>query len=174
VDVNALILDACALAHDRLHSAHVLLRIHLTEDLPFVRGDRVGLQQVLWNLITNAIDSMRDSPHTSRALTLTSTVQAGAVQVAIHDTGPGVSEADVHRVFEPFFTTKPDGMGMGLSISRTIVEAHGGRLWVGQNGSPGAVFRFSLPAIPTHEIDNDAAVRGGAASERHANRSASA
>jgi PAS domain S-box-containing protein len=174
VDVNALILDSCTLAHDRLHSAHILLGIHLTEDLPFVRGDRVGLQQVLWNLMTNAIDSMRDSPQTSRALTLTSGVQAGAVQVAIHDTGPGVSNADVHRVFEPFFTTKPDGMGMGLSISRTIVEAHGGRLWIGQNGSPGAVFCFSLPAIPADEIDGDAAVGDGAAGERHADRSASA
>lgn len=157
VDVNALILDSCTLAHDRLHSAHILLRIHLTEDLPFVRGDRVGLQQVLWNLITNAIDSMRDSPQSLRALTLTSSVQAGAVQVAIHDTGPGVSDADVQRVFEPFYTTKPDGMGMGLSISRTIVEAHGGRLWV-ERSSPGAVFCFSLPAMPAHEIDVDAAM----------------
>jgi PAS domain S-box-containing protein len=172
VDVNALILDSCTLAHDRLHSAHILLRIHLTEDLPFVRGDRVGLQQVLWNLITNAIDSMRDSPQTSRALVLTSSVQAGTVRVAIHDTGPGVSDADVQRVFEPFYTTKPDGMGMGLSISRTIVEAHGGRLWV-QNGSPGAVFCFSLPAMPADEIDIDAATEHGADSERRADHSAS-
>jgi PAS domain S-box-containing protein len=171
VDINALILDSCTLAHDRLHSAHILLRIHLTEDLPFVRGDRVGLQQVLWNLISNAIDSMRDSPQTSRALTLTSSVKEGAVQIAIHDTGPGVSGADVQRVFEPFYTTKPDGMGMGLSISRTIVEAHGGRLWV-QNGSPGAVFCFSLPAMPADEIDVDAVMRGGA-DTRRADRSAS-
>jgi PAS domain S-box-containing protein len=171
VDVNALILDSCTLAHDRLHNAHILLRIHLTEDLPFVRGDRVGLQQVLWNLISNAIDSMRDSPQTSRALTLTSSVKEGAVQIAIHDTGPGVSGADVQRVFEPFYTTKPDGMGMGLSISRTIVEAHGGRLWV-QNGSPGAVFCFSLPAMPADEIDVDAVMRGGA-DTRRADRSAS-
>ena len=86
-------------------------------------------------------------------------VQAGTVQVAIHDTGAGVSDTDVQRVFEPFYTTKPDGMGMGLSISRTIVEAHGGRLWV-QNGSPGAVFRFSLPAMPADEIDVEAAMGG--------------
>jgi PAS domain S-box-containing protein len=174
VDVNALILDSCTLAHDRLHSAHILLRIHLTEDLPFVRGDRVGLQQVLWNLMTNAIDSMRDSPQTSRALTLTSSVQARAVLVAIHDTGPGVSDTDVQRVFEPFYTTKPDGMGMGLSISRTIVEAHGGRLWV-ESSAPGAVFCFSLPAMPAHEIDVDAAIANvplRAASELRVDRTA--
>ena len=177
VDVNALILDSCTLAHDRLHSAHILLRIHLTEDLPFVRGDQVGLQQVLWNLVTNAIDSMRDSPQTSRALTITSSVQAGAVHVAIHDTGPGVSEADLQRVFEPFFTTKPDGMGMGLSISRSIVEAHGGRLWVEQNGSQGAVFCFSLPAIQADEIDVDGAIVDSphrASDYRRADRSAGA
>ena len=113
---------------------------------------------MLWNLVTNAIDSMRDSPQTSRELTITSSVQAGAVHVEIHDTGSGVSEADLQRVFEPFFTTKPDGMGMGLSISRTIVEAHGGRLWVGQNSSQGAVFCFSLPAMPADEIDVDGAI----------------
>jgi signal transduction histidine kinase len=109
----------------------------------------------------------------SRALTLTSSVQAGAVQVAIHDTGAGVSDADVQRVFEPFYTTKPDGMGMGLSISRTIVEAHGGRLWV-QNGSPGAVFCFSLPVMPADEIDIEAAmnVPHRAGSEPRADRSA--
>jgi PAS domain S-box-containing protein len=174
VDVNALILDLCTLAHDRLHSAHILLRIHLTEDLPFVRGDRVGLQQVLWNLMTNAIDSMRDSPQSSRALTLTSSVQARAVQVAIHDTGPGVSDTEVQRVFEPFYTTKPDGMGMGLSISRTIVEAHGGRLWV-ESSSPGAVFCFSLPAMPAHETDVNAAMANvpqRAGSELRADRTA--
>jgi PAS domain S-box-containing protein len=174
VDVNALILDSCTLAHDRLHSAHILLRIHLAEDLPFVRGDRVGLQQVLWNLMTNAIDSMRESPQLSRALTIRSSVEADSVHVAIHDNGPGVSEADLQRIFEPFFTTKPDGMGMGLSISRTIVEAHGGRLSVGQNGSPGAVFCLSLPAMPADEIDADAAMGDGAGSERRADRSASA
>jgi PAS domain S-box-containing protein len=175
VDVNALILDSCTLAHDRLHSAHILLRIHLTEDLPFVRGDQVGLQQVLWNLVTNAIDSMRDSPQTSRALTITSSVQAGAVHVAMHDTGPGVSEADLQRVFEPFFTTKPDGMGMGLSISRSIVEAHGGRLWVELNGSQGAVFCFSLPAMTTDDINVDGAIvdlPGRTGGYRRADRSA--
>jgi signal transduction histidine kinase len=101
-------------------------------------------------------------------------VQARAVLVAIHDTGPGVSDTDVQRVFEPFYTTKPDGMGMGLSISRTIVEAHGGRLWV-ESSAPGAVFCFSLPAMPAHEIDVDAAIANvplRAASELRVDRTA--
>ncbi len=151
VNVNELIRDSCILAHHRLQSAHILLRIYLAKDLPLVRGDQVELQQVMWNLMTNAFDAMDGMPPTSRVLTIRSSVEDGAIQVAIQDTGQGFGEADVTRMFEPFFTTKPEGMGMGLSISRTIVEAHGGRLWAGQNTSQGAEFCFSLPAVAAHE-----------------------
>jgi signal transduction histidine kinase len=110
-----------------------------------VRADRIQLQQVLLNLIANAIAAMaaRGEP---RILHLKSTTHADQVMVSIADTGSGVDAPDGERIFNPHFTTKPDGMGMGLSICRSIVEAHGGRLWFTPNTPHGAVFRFTLSA----------------------------
>jgi signal transduction histidine kinase len=113
---------------------------------PRVFGDRIQLQQVLLNLITNAVDAMVAKEGT-RILCITSVVRPdGDVEVSVEDTGTGISPQDIGRVFNPLFTTKSDGMGMGLSICRSIVEAHNGRLWAAPNTPEGAVFRFAIRA----------------------------
>jgi len=147
LDVNRKILEVVALAEHELRSRDVVLRTEFDPTLPGVAGDRVQLQQVLLNLIVNAIDAMSDIVARPRELTIVSArTGAGAVLVEVRDSGPGVAPDRVERIFEPFYTTKPEGIGIGLSISRSIVEAHGGRLWAGSNEPQGAVFRLSLPA----------------------------
>ena len=144
LDVNELIREALALEQDALRKHKIVVQTAPTIQLPVVHGDRVQLQQVLLNLITNAIHAMaaKDEP---RVLTVTSEAhQEGGVLVSVADTGPGVDPRDVHRIFNPSFTTKPDGMGMGLAICRSIIEAHDGRLWMTPNTPQGAVFRFTL------------------------------
>ena len=146
LDINEVIREVLALAGRELHENQVVLDHQLTTGLPFVLADRVQLQQVLLNLIMNGIEAMsavRDRP---RLLGVQSTIdESREVLVAVSDSGAGFgSEAD--RVFTPFFTTKANGMGMGLSISRSLVESHGGRLWATPNSPYGAVFSFTLPA----------------------------
>ena len=111
---------------------------------PQVTGDRIQLQQVLLNLIANAIDSMAGEKE-HRILSLKSEVLDSGVMVAVADSGKGIASQDVDRIFNPLFTTKSEGMGMGLSICRAIIEAHDGRLWVAGNTPRGAVFQFVLP-----------------------------
>jgi PAS domain S-box-containing protein len=143
LDVNSLVREACVLAHERLQSGRVRVRTSLARDLPTVQGNRIELQQAIWNLILNAIDAMREA--TLRRVTIETSFDGQAVKVSVHDTGCGVDEDQCERVFDPFYTTKPSGMGMGLSISRSIVEAHRGQLWIEQNGAAGATFCFTLP-----------------------------
>ena len=115
------------------------------EDLPLVTGDRIQLQQVLLNLVLNAADAMRSVNVDARVLEISTARTNGVVRVSVHDSGPGLNEYSVRRLFTPFFTTKPDGMGVGLSISRSIVEAHGGHLALSKNSDRGATFEFELP-----------------------------
>jgi C4-dicarboxylate-specific signal transduction histidine kinase len=123
------------------------IRTDLAEGLPRVRGDRVQLQQVVMNLVMNAIDAMSDNPPERKTLSVrTQQKPDGWVEVSVCDAGPGIAPAAVASVFDPFFTTKPQGMGLGLSISRTIVQSHGGRIWV-ETAADGATFRFTLPVI---------------------------
>jgi signal transduction histidine kinase len=117
------------------------------EHVPAVTGDRIQLQQVLLNLITNAIDSMA-AIGGSRVLSVKSEIHDGDVRVSVADTGTGIGAQDIGRIFNPRFTTKPDGMGMGLSICRSIIEAHDGRLSVAPNMPRGAVFQFVLRTDP--------------------------
>src|SRR5205823_3653671 len=132
---------ASALAHE-----HVKLTLNLPGDLPPVRGDRVHLQQVLLNLILNGIDALNRAGPGNRRVTVSARVDAArTVEIAVSDTGHGIAAEKLAHVFDPFFTTKPDGMGMGLPISRTIVESHGGRLWAENNNDTGATFRFTVP-----------------------------
>ena len=156
LNVNELIRDALALQGHTMQEQRVVVQAEPNERLPEVHGDRIQLQQVLLNLITNAIDAMsaQDEP---RVLSVRSEAfEEGGVLVSVADTGPGVSAQDSERVFNPLFTTKSKGMGMGLSICRAIIEAHSGRLWVAPNAPRGAVFQFTLHA--------DAAVSSGAPS----------
>jgi signal transduction histidine kinase len=149
LDVNGLIQEAIALLQDELSSRRIAVRLELQERLLGVMGDRIQLQQVLLNLITNAMEAMAtvDDP---RVLAVRSEVQGeGGVLVAIADTGNGVQAGDVQRVFNPLYTTKAGGMGMGLSICRSIIEAHEGTLCVVPNAPRGAVFQFVLSAAAT-------------------------
>lgn len=146
LDVNDLIRNSIALAQDDLQNNRIRVNAELNPQNPQVCGDRIQLQQVLLNLITNAIDAMAAKEGT-RILCITSAVRRdGEVEVSVEDTGTGISPDDIGRVFNPLFTTKSDGMGMGLSICRSIVEAHNGRLWAAPNTPEGAVFRFAIRA----------------------------
>jgi PAS domain S-box-containing protein len=149
LDLNEVTSEVLRLAHNELIAHGVTVAAQLTPGLPAVRGDRVGLQQVLLNLIVNACDAMKLNEPARRHLTVVTGPDAdGAVQVAVADRGDGIPADKIERVFEPFFTTKEHGLGLGLAICRSIVAAHGGRLWVTNNADRGATFRFALSAQP--------------------------
>ena len=146
LDVNHEALEVLALTERELRGHDIVLRTQLDRTLPRVAGDRVQLQQVLINLIMNAIEAMSGVRDRPRELTIVSGQDGPkAVRVEVRDSGTGLDPKGAERVFEAFYTTKAEGIGIGLSISRSIVEAHGGRLWASPNAPHGAVFRFSLP-----------------------------
>jgi signal transduction histidine kinase len=118
---------------------------HLADHLPPVHGDRVQVQQVLLNLILNAVEAMASVEAGPRKLMISTEQDRTGVIVAVRDSGPGIGPEDLERVFKSFYTTKPGGTGMGLSICRSIIDAHGGVLWTEANEPRGAVFRFTLP-----------------------------
>jgi len=161
LDVNEIIRGVLAAAADELERYRVSVHLELTESLPWVNGDRVQLQQVLLNLTTNAIESMATTDG-ARALGVTSEIHAsGGVLVSVKDTGTGVAPEDVDRIFAPLFTTKRHGMGMGLAISRSIIEAHDGRLWSAPHAPRGSVFHFVLPADTAMATGRQAVRRAG-------------
>ena len=145
VDINAIILEVIALVRYDVQRHGVSVRTELDERLPLVLADRIQLQQVLLNLMMNAIEAMSAGAETPREVSITSMTDADAVAISVADTGPGLSPATRERLFEAFHTTKPHGMGMGLAISRSIVDAHGGRLWATDTEPRGAVFQLRLP-----------------------------
>jgi PAS domain S-box-containing protein len=146
LDVNDLIRDSAALVHGELRRNRVALRTELAEGLPPVVGDRVQLQQVLLNLIINAVEAMGAVKGPRDLLVRTHGDESGAVLVSVRDSGVGLDPQSSDKLFDAFYTTKPEGMGMGLSVSRSIIEAHGGRLWAASDGRAGATFQFTLPA----------------------------
>jgi C4-dicarboxylate-specific signal transduction histidine kinase len=146
-DLNEAIDEAIGLARSAIAGHAVSLHTHFTEKLPPVRGDRVQLQQVLLNLVLNAVEAMDAVKAEARELSIsTEQTQTKGVLVAVRDSGPGIDPKNLERVFEAFYTTKSNGVGMGLAICRSIIEAHGGRLWAEANELRGAVFRFTLPS----------------------------
>jgi signal transduction histidine kinase len=145
-DINDVIGEALALTRGDLQRHRIVVQAEPNGPVPQVRGDRIQLQQVLLNLITNAIDSMA-AKDGARVLCVRSELHDGrGVKVSVADTGTGIGSQDIDRIFNPLFTTKSHGMGMGLSICRSIIEAHEGRLWVAPNKPQGSVFQFILPA----------------------------
>lgn len=147
LDIGEVMAEAVALAgHDAL-TRQVKMVLEIPAKLPAVRGDRVHLQQVLLNLMLNGMDAMADGAKGARTLMVRAEpTKDGGVQVSVSDCGTGIPPDKLERLFDPFFTTKPDGMGMGLAISNTIIEAHGGRIQAGNNATRGAIFKFTLPA----------------------------
>ena len=148
VAIDDAILEVIALTRTEAANNSVLVRTQLAEGLPRVQGDRVQLQQVLLNLIINAIEAMRDVGEEERELLIRTRNEPDGLSVEVRDTGPGFAPETLERVFEAFYTTKPSGLGLGLSICRSIIEAHNGRLWASPNVPRGAIFGFTAPAHP--------------------------
>jgi C4-dicarboxylate-specific signal transduction histidine kinase len=149
VAINDAILEVVALTHGETLKNGVSVRTELAQGLPLIKGDRVGLQQVMLNLIINAVEAMCGIPDGERNLRISSeSAGSDGVLVAVRDSGPGLTPAAFERLFDAFYTTKPSGLGLGLSICHSIVEAHGGRLWANANVPRGAVFQFTLPDRP--------------------------
>jgi C4-dicarboxylate-specific signal transduction histidine kinase len=145
-EVNDAIREVITLTHGEVTKNKVALQTELGDGLPLVQGDRVQLQQVVLNLVINAVEAMTGISDGPRQLLIRTEKDASSgVLVAVQDSGPGVSSDSLDDLFKAFYTTKPDGMGMGLSICQSIVEAHGGRLWAAPNGGPGATFLFTVP-----------------------------
>jgi C4-dicarboxylate-specific signal transduction histidine kinase len=145
VEINEVISEVIGLTRSEMSKNSVLVHTQLAKGLPLIQGDRVQLQQVILNLIVNAIEAMNQMSEGPRELLISTKTKPEGVLVALRDTGPGLAQAGAARAFEAFYTTKPSGLGMGLSICRSIVEAHGGRLWAEPNEPHGAIFCFTLP-----------------------------
>ena len=147
VNINETILEVIALVRSEAQKNRVSLQTQLSSDVPLILGDRIQLQQVILNLIINAIEAMSGVGEGSRELQVgTEKDELQGVRVAVRDSGPGLDPDSLDHIFAAFYTTKPQGMGMGLAISRSIIEAHGGRLWATANEDRGAMFQFTLPA----------------------------
>jgi C4-dicarboxylate-specific signal transduction histidine kinase len=145
LDIGDVIQEALVIVRDKLQAHRVAVQADLGERLPRIRGERSQLQQVLVNLMTNAIDSMA-ATNRERVLSIRSEIHhSGEVMVSVEDTGTGLEPSAVDRIFNPMFTTKAHGMGIGLSISRSIIEAHEGKLWVTADKRRGAIFHFTVP-----------------------------
>jgi signal transduction histidine kinase len=157
LDLNETIRDVLALVGDEAKRKSVAIRTQFAEDLSPVAGDRVQLQQVVLNLVMNGIEAMSSVGERARQLVITTRdVDPDRVQVTVEDSGIGLSPDTMSRIYEAFYTTKPGGMGMGLSISRSILQNHGGRLWATVNDGPGTSFHFTLPKY--HEGESHARV----------------
>jgi len=144
--INEAILEVIRLTDGEVGRNNISVQTQLAEALPPIHGDRIQLQQVLLNLIINAVEAMRSvGGRSGELLIATGKDPSGGVLVTVRDSGPGLSPESLDHLFDAFYTTKPNGMGMGLSICRSIVEAHGGRIWASRGVGPGAIFQFTLP-----------------------------
>jgi signal transduction histidine kinase len=147
LEINGVILEIIELTRAEASKNGISVLTELANQLPVVEVDRIQLQQVLLNLIINDLEAMGASNEAPRELLIsTGKFESSGVLVAVQDSGPGLEAAMLERVFESFYTTKPTGLGLGLSICRSIIDAHGGRLWASTNQRRGATFQFTLPA----------------------------
>jgi signal transduction histidine kinase len=145
VDVNEVVREMIVLLRSEATRYSISIRTELASDLPQVMGDRVQLQQVLMNLLLNSIDAMKDVDTTRELIINSQPARNEQVLVSVSDTGVGLPPQQAEQIFNAFFTTKPHGTGMGLRISRSIIESHGGHLWAANNSPRGASFCFTLP-----------------------------
>jgi C4-dicarboxylate-specific signal transduction histidine kinase len=147
LDINEAIREVIELTRGEAVKDGVSVQTDLAHGLPLIEGDRVQLQQVILNLIMNAVESMSSVSDGTRELFISSRkAEPGGVLVGVRDSGPGLAPATLERLFDAFYTTKPSGLGLGLSICRSIIETHGGRLWATANAPRGAIFEFIVPA----------------------------
>jgi PAS domain S-box-containing protein len=145
LDINQIIREVIALAQSEVQRNHIALQAQLSDDVPLVLADRIQLQQVMLNLMINAIEAMTQVSGPRELLISSGAEDSNGVVVVVRDSGAGLDSKSLERLFEPFYTTKPQGMGMGLAICRSIIQAHGGRLWATENRNRGASFHFTLP-----------------------------
>ena len=157
VDVNGIVHEMLALLKDEAIRCSVAMRAELAPALPKIMADRVQLQQVFMNLMLNGIEAMEKS---GGELTVRSQHEGSQLLLSFSDTGVGLPTEEADQIFSAFFTTKPEGSGMGLAISRSIVESHGGRLWATANDGRGATFYFTLPSLPKSSDHLDKEVAG--------------
>jgi C4-dicarboxylate-specific signal transduction histidine kinase len=163
-DLQEAILEMVGLTRSEALRQGISMHTRLAGALPVIQGDRTQLQQVILNLILNAIEAMGELDDGNRELWISTEMAAEAgLLVTVRDSGPGLAPADVESVFKAFYTTKPRGMGMGLAICRSMVEAHGGRMWASANEPRGAVFQFTLPlqrdeGVPAQQLEPNSAV----------------
>jgi len=149
MDINEAIREVIELTRGEAARNGVSVHTDLADGLPLVQGDRVELQQVILNLMVNAVEAMAGIAEGTRSLLIsTGNAETGGVCVAVRDSGPGLAPGTNERLFEAFYTTKPNGLGLGLSICRSIIEAHRGRLWASANTPHGAIFQFTVPGQP--------------------------
>src|SRR6185369_6374175 len=154
VDLNEATREVIALSSSELQRNQVVIQSDLAADLPTITGDRIQLQQVIVNLLRNASDAMVGAHDRPRQLLIRTEREDGdRVRVMVRDTGVGLDRQGMDKLFDAFYTTKSDGMGIGLSVSRSIVERHRGRLWAEPNDGPGATFSFSIPCGPNTLMD---------------------
>jgi signal transduction histidine kinase len=145
LDINEVIQEVVSLTQSEIQKSGVVLKMNLAVDLPRILGDRIQLQQVILNLVINGIEAMNTVTDRPREMVIRSSAQeSDKVLVAVQDSGIGLDVQNLEKIFDTFYTTKSQGMGMGLAISRSIVENHGGRLWAVPNDGPGATFQFTL------------------------------
>jgi signal transduction histidine kinase len=162
IDLNEAITEVIGLGQSAIIKNGVSVQTRLMEGLAPVEGDRVQLQQVVLNLILNAVEAMTAVDESVRELSISSAQSRanGSILVAVRDSGPGIEPERRERVFDAFYTTKSSGVGMGLSICRSIIDAHGGRLWVEANAPRGAVFQFTLPSVEMEPASSPRENRG--------------
>jgi PAS domain S-box-containing protein len=154
LDVCSVIRDVVSLAHSDTESRHISVVVNCREGLPRIRGDRVELQQVLLNLLFNSFAAMKELPAAERRVAILAWLDdEGTVRIAVRDQGTGIAEDQIKKIFQPFFTTKKEGLGMGLSVSRTIIQSHGGRLWAQNNPERGATFLLTVPVASEGQFD---------------------
>jgi signal transduction histidine kinase len=145
LDLNEVIQEVVGLVQSEIQKSGVTLQMELADDLPQILGNRVQLQQVILNLVMNGIEAMDTVTDRPREILIRSCEhESDQLLIAVQDSGVGIDSQNLEKIFDAFYTTKPQGMGMGLAISRSIVENHGGRLWAVPNDSPGATFQFTL------------------------------
>jgi PAS domain S-box-containing protein len=156
IDLAELMRDVLALVHSDAVAHNVRISVDVPDDLPTVRGDRVHLQQIVLNIVLNAFDAMSDRPRREREVTLRAVRQSDRIiRVSISDRGSGLPEGALDKIFQPFYTTKAEGLGMGLSICRSIMELHGGTLSAANNADGGATFSFTLPVTETWRASSE-------------------
>jgi signal transduction histidine kinase len=146
LNINKTVEEIISLTRQEVRKNHVWLKTQLSDDVPLILADRIQLQQVILNLMINAVEALTAVPDAERVLQITTTAgPSGDVSLTVGDSGPGLDQEKLEEIFGAFYTTKPDGMGMGLAVSRSIIEAHGGSLWANKNEPRGAIFQFTLP-----------------------------